>query len=493
VSEAKTPWTEKFRPTNLDQVVGNSRAVSSLRKWFDSWSPDAKNKAVILNGVAGIGKTSSVIALATERGYEIVEMNASDRRNKKSVLEIAVPSTSEGSLVSGSRAKRILLIDEVDGLHRYRDRGGVSSLVKIIKEAQVPIICTANDAYAKKLKRLRKLCKVISYKPILTESIVKVLKRIRKIQNLSLSEDDLQFIAEQANGDLRSAINDLQGMALQLQSGKDIDVEMLYPYRDQTKDIQQALTDLFRSHSFVEGKKAINGLDMKYDTLLLWVYDNAFLHCSKEQLPEVYETIAHADRFLGRIYRRQEWKLLSYFFDLVSGGVSAMIDKPNKNIKRYIFPQKIRLYGQTKWTRSLNDSIVQQIAEKTHTSQNYAQQFSLPVVKEILNDAVGNAAEMANWLELDSRQIKALVKDKAKVKKMKKVIQAMEKHEKDQQTKMGNIQHSSFDRPQEDWEKALENWEQKKEALKEKEEQEEELEEAKTNRSENQVSLDKFF
>ena len=60
MSEEHIPWTELYRPKNLGEVVGNEDAVSSLRDWFDEWSPKAKRKVAILHGPAGTGKTSSV-------------------------------------------------------------------------------------------------------------------------------------------------------------------------------------------------------------------------------------------------------------------------------------------------------------------------------------------------------------------------------------------------------------------------------------------------
>jgi replication factor C large subunit len=478
LSEKIVPWTEQYRPSNLDQVVGNDEAVESLRKWFDSWSIKAKKKAAVLHGPAGIGKTSSVVALAKERGYELVEMNASDKRNKDAIFRIAGSSSKEGTLMNGSKGKRILLIDEVDGITGREDRGGVKSLVDVIKLALIPIICTANDAYSSKLSPLRKISKVISYKPIHLESILKVLKKIGREQKLTLKSDDLKFIAENAHGDMRSAINDLEGTVLQMKSGKVTDIELLRPFRDQKKDIQKALTDLFNSQSFIEGKRAIDGLDVKYDELLLWVFENAYKHTSDESLPEVYETLASADRFLGRIMRRQSWRLLSYFFDLVSGGVVADIDKPAKTAIKYAYPQKISMYAWTKFERAMINSIATNIAEKTHVSKSAARTDSLYLVEQIMNGNVGNAAQLADWLELDDNQLKKLVHDTNTLGKIKRVLNAYDEERAKNLTKMKDLQYSSLDEASDEWSSVMEVWE-KKEAEKLEEEENRKAEEKK--------------
>ena len=465
MTEKIVPWTELFRPKNLGEVLGNVEAVDALREWFDSWSPKAKRKAALLHGPAGTGKTSSVIALAKERGYELVEMNASDSRNKASILRIAGSSAREGTLTNGTRAKRILLIDEVDGITGREDRGGVGSLIEVIKEASVPIICTANEAYASKLSPLRKVAKVIAYQPVHVEAIAKVLKKIARSQKYELEADDVRFLAEQANGDLRSAINDLEGIIHQLASGKVKDFELLKPNRDQTKHIQEALGDLFNAKDFREGKRAINGLKMKYDELLLWVFENAHLHTSDEKLPEVYATIADADRFLGRIMRRQSWKLLSYFFDLVSGGVTSTIDNPSRNVKQYVYPQKISMYAQTRFSRAIRDSIASNIAEKTHTSKRMARKENMYLVKEILNGKIGDAAQLAYWLELDDNQLKSFIEDQVTIKKIKHVMKAMDDEKIKRLTEMGELRFSSFDDTGDDWSGILEAYMKRKEEM----------------------------
>lgn len=462
VNNKASAWTEFYRPHNLGQVVGNEDAIAALRDWFDPWSPNAKRKAAILHGPAGTGKTSSVYALAEERGYEVVEMNASDTRNKDTVLRIAGSSAKEGSLFSGVRVKRILLIDEVDGITGRKDRGAVKSLLEVIKFAAVPIICTANNAYDPKLTPLRKKSKVIAYRPIHPEDIKKVLKRICKDQQIELTSEELLFIAENAAGDLRSAINDLQGIAFRLQKGKSVDLELIRPSRDKTKYIQESLSDLFHSQNFLEAKRSVDGLDVTYDTLLLWVFENAYLHASDKKLAEVYETIASADRFLGRIVRRQSWRLLSYFFDLITGGVATDVDKPSINIQNYVFPQKIRLYAQTKFSRALINSVASNIAEKVHESRGSAQNEFLPVVKMVLNGPIEPAAKMAYWLELDDNQLKALVEKRDSFKKIKKVMKAIDEYRKKSQTSITELKFSSFDRQGDDWSETLAEWEEKK-------------------------------
>ena len=84
-------WTELYRPSNLDEVVGNPKAVASLRLWADAWAEGKPvKKAAVLIGTPGVGKTSAALALAKEYGWDTVEMNASDQRNADAVKSVAL-------------------------------------------------------------------------------------------------------------------------------------------------------------------------------------------------------------------------------------------------------------------------------------------------------------------------------------------------------------------------------------------------------------------
>ena len=74
-------------------------------------------------GPPGVGKSSAARIVAAEFGYDVVELNASDVRNKKGLREYVSPLTSTKSLASwcggadkqvdGGDKKTCLIMDEV--------------------------------------------------------------------------------------------------------------------------------------------------------------------------------------------------------------------------------------------------------------------------------------------------------------------------------------------------------------------------------------------
>jgi replication factor C subunit 1 len=56
--------------------------VAKTKPGSTNWKENLNARACLISGPPGIGKTSTVRLLAKKYGYEIVEWNASDVRNK---------------------------------------------------------------------------------------------------------------------------------------------------------------------------------------------------------------------------------------------------------------------------------------------------------------------------------------------------------------------------------------------------------------------------
>lgn len=116
------PLVERLRPNRLDDIVGNPRARAELRAWAESWRGDRPPapRAAVLSGPAGVGKTTAALALASEYGWTLVEMNASDARNETAVEQVAgraaITHTLAEPLVGRERPRALILLDEADSL-----------------------------------------------------------------------------------------------------------------------------------------------------------------------------------------------------------------------------------------------------------------------------------------------------------------------------------------------------------------------------------------
>src|SRR6185312_9613095 len=97
-------WSEKYRPKNLLEMVGNEEAKESFVKWLGKWIKGTKPvllvgppgigkttmedqliKLVLLVGPPGIGKTTMAVLGTKQFGYDLISMNASDVRSKQKI------------------------------------------------------------------------------------------------------------------------------------------------------------------------------------------------------------------------------------------------------------------------------------------------------------------------------------------------------------------------------------------------------------------------
>jgi DNA polymerase III delta prime subunit len=131
VAEAGTrgperPLSERLRPRRLTEVLGNPRVVARLLEWGRSWSTGTappRLRAAVLAGPPGVGKTTAALALASEFGWTVVEMNASDSRNQSAIDQVAGRAAITHTLGDTGKfrspkdgGRTLILLDEADCL-----------------------------------------------------------------------------------------------------------------------------------------------------------------------------------------------------------------------------------------------------------------------------------------------------------------------------------------------------------------------------------------
>ena len=392
------PWVEKYRPEQLEDFVGNKEAIQKLENWLKNWNQQRK-KVVLLAGPAGVGKTSVVYYLIKKYDYEFVEVNASDKRNKKAVELLVGKSSTEGTVLQGARVRKLILVDEADGLFGNEDRGGGSALTRAVIATRTPIICTANDPSASSLKSAKKNMLVIEFHSLKEEEILTLLKKIVKKEKLDTNEETLIAITKNSGGDARSAINDLEGASFGTK-----DVKIIFSPRNQKHSLDSALNSIFGARDFASAKRALDGVDVDYRELLTYVYEHAYKQAdSSEELFSIYQLIAEADMYLQRCYIKQDWKFLKYFFTFISS--VGLVKTSSFKYTKYGFPSYWSLMGRLRSKNASLTGIANKSKKQLHCSKKAFQIDYYPFIRVIFNTDPRMAAGLVAWFQYDESDI----------------------------------------------------------------------------------------
>jgi len=354
-------WTEKYRAVSLKDFRGQDEAIARLKYFVINFRKG--KRAAILYGPAGSGKTSLINALAHDMGFEIIEMNASDLRNREQIESVLNQASSQKSLFAKSK---ILLIDEIEGISGYYDRGGAQAISKLIDSARFPIFMTANDIWDRKLNELRKRAELVQIKETDYKAVTDVLKNISMKEKLCIREDILKAIAIKSKGDVRAAINDLQSISL---SKGEIDVSCI-DEREKDEGIFTALQRIFKAAKI--DSQLINtfdSVDMPIEQVFLWIEENIPIEYKNgEEIAKAFDALSRADVFRGRIHRQQHWRFLVYEYALLTAGIAAAKKQVRIGFTKYNKPQRVLKIWIAKQRNAKKRAIAVKIARFTHIS-----------------------------------------------------------------------------------------------------------------------------
>ncbi len=416
-------WVEKHRPEKLEEIAGNPSAIKTIISWLKEWKKGRpKKRAILLYGPAGVGKTSCAYAIARELNSDIIELNASDFRTKD-VINRVVGGATQSGLLSQEKAGKVIIIDEVDGIHGRAEYGGLSALIKLIKVTPYPIVLIANDPW-KLSPEFRNLTQMVEFRKITERTVLHVLKEIARKEGIKADEKALKVIAANSGGDLRAAINDLQAVAQGKNKLEVGDVISLF-MRDSEVKIFDVLVRILKTESIERAREALQDSEEDPETVLRWLVENVPIeYKNSEDLAKAMNYLSRADVFLGRIRRRQDWGLLKYAMDLMSAGVAKAKSSKYKGFTRYSYPKTFVMLARTKKSREETKELALKLqgregySNKIHASLKVIKQEFLPLAERIMENNIGMAAQLASELEFDLKDIEAFVKNKDKAKEI---------------------------------------------------------------------------
>ncbi|CAI4788838.1 APG_G0048570.mRNA.1.CDS.1 [Saccharomyces cerevisiae] len=201
------PWVEKYRPQVLSDIVGNKGTIDRLQQI----AKDGNMPHMIISGMPGIGKTTSVHCLAHEllgRSYAdgVLELNASDDRGID-VVRNQIKHFAQKKLHLPPGKHKIVILDEADSMTAGAQQALRRTMELYSNSTRFAFACNQSN---KIIEPLQSRCAILRYSKLSDEDVLKRLLQIIKLEDVKYTNDGLEAIIFTAEGDMRQAINNLQ-------------------------------------------------------------------------------------------------------------------------------------------------------------------------------------------------------------------------------------------------------------------------------------------
>ena len=204
------PLAIKLRPKKLDDIIGQTHLIGD-NKIITNLVNNKKLFSIIFYGKPGIGKTSIALAIVNELDLRYRMLNAVIN-NKKDFDSVIEEAKMYGSMV--------VIMDEIHRLNKDKQ----DLLLPYLENGLITLIgMTTSNPYHKINPAIRSRCQIFELKELSIDDVELGLKKVldkKILDNLSIDDKSIKYIASLSSGDLRYAYNLLEVAYYSTSDGK---------------------------------------------------------------------------------------------------------------------------------------------------------------------------------------------------------------------------------------------------------------------------------
>jgi|TARA_R110000744_G_scaffold66978_1_gene136793 DNA polymerase III delta prime subunit len=194
-----TIWTEKYRPTDLSDYIGNDSIKGKVRVYLES----GEIPHLLLYGKAGTGKTTLAKLIIKNIECDYIYINASDENNVDTVRT----KVRDFSSSVGFTPLKVVILDEAD----YMTPNAQAALRNLMEtfSKHTRFILTCN--YVEKIiDPIQSRCQVFGVTPPSRKDVAERLLYITSQENILEDKEAIVQIVNATYPDIRRSINALQ-------------------------------------------------------------------------------------------------------------------------------------------------------------------------------------------------------------------------------------------------------------------------------------------
>lgn len=277
------PLVEKYRPSTLDEVLGNELVIEALKRLQEH----DNLPHILLYGPPGTGKTTSIRAIAKFLYKQtimcnVLELNASDDRGINVVREqIKCFAVSR----SFQNKKKLVVLDEADSM----SRDAQNALRRVIEDysGNVRFCFIANYAH-KIIPAIQSRCSKFRFSPVSSDAIKKRVRHISEMESIPIDDKCIDILVQESEGDMRRLVNTLDGLS---RFKGAITVDMILPEID-----FERIFELSRGRRFAEAKAVVLERLEELDFVTFFRRLTCYIRESKKfENYDIYEEIAEIE------------------------------------------------------------------------------------------------------------------------------------------------------------------------------------------------------